>query len=102
MVEGGKSKAETARLLDVSLNTVKRMVKLKAQQGNLTPKIRPGQPGKLSAAEQSNLLEQVKLKPDATLAQHCDEWASQHPTKISRSTLCRLLAKANYTRKKRA
>jgi transposase len=102
MVAEGKSKAETARVLNVSLNTVKRMVKLQDTQGHLTPKIRPGQKSKLSEDAQNQLLEQVKAHPDASLAWHCAELQARSSTKISRSTLCRLLAKQNYTRKKRA
>jgi hypothetical protein len=48
MVESSKSKTKTARLLSGSLNTVKQMIKLKAEKGHLSTKIRPGQKSKLT------------------------------------------------------
>lgn len=102
LVESGKSKAETARLLCVSLNTVKRMVKLKTTTGGLATLPKSGRKVKLSQEEKEALLRQIELNPDATLAWHCQHWVQNHPTSVSPATLCRLIATAGLTRKKKS
>jgi transposase len=54
------SKAQAARLLDVSLSSVKRYARITREGGSLTPKNSPGRPPKIDKKAIELLEEDVK------------------------------------------
>jgi transposase len=99
-VGGGMSKAQAARTYSVSLSSVKRYVN-KAHRGEaLAPKKRPGSAPKLDYKAMKLLEEDLKEHPFATLRERCDYVGVMTGLSVSRSTMCRALARIGLTRKK--
>src|SRR5436853_4696724 len=101
-VDAGMNKSETARLFGVSLNSVKRFVKLKQATGQLSPKPRVGKKASISGDKVENLREQIKQTPDATLAERAEQWEQTQGVKLSRSTFSRTLKRLKITYKKKS
>jgi transposase len=96
----GISKSQTARTFGVSLSSVKRYVK-KADHGeSLAPKKSPGSALKLD--EKANKLLEVDLKqrPFATLQERRNYIHTLTGLSVSRSTVCRAIARIGSSRKK--
>src|ERR671915_139678 len=99
-VEGGISKARAARTFSVSLSSVKRYVD-KAKRGeSLAPKKSPGSPPKLDDKATKLLEEDLKEHPYATLQERRDYIEALSGISVSRSTMCRAIARIGPTRKK--
>ncbi|MEW6638700.1 MAG: IS630 transposase-related protein [Actinomycetota bacterium] len=99
-VEGGMSKAQAARAFSVSLSSVKRYAN-KAQRGEpLAPKKRPRSAPKLDEKAMKLLEEDLKERPFATLQDRCDYVEAMTGLSVSRSTMCRAIARIGPTRKK--
>jgi transposase len=99
-VGGGMSKAQAARTFSVSLSSVKRYVE-KAHRGeSLAPKKRPGSAPKLDDRAMKLLEEDLKERPFATLQERCDYVEAITGLSVSRSTMCRAIARIGPTRKK--
>jgi transposase len=99
-VERGMSKAQAARTFSVSLSSVKRYVN-KAQRGEpLAPKKRPGSAPKLDEKTMKLLEEDLKERPYATLQERRDYMEAMTGLSVSRSTMCRAIARIGSTRKK--
>jgi transposase len=99
-VEGGMSKAQAARTFSVSLSSVKRYVE-KAHRGeSLAPKKRPGSAPKLDQKTMKLLEEDLKERPLATRQERCDYIELMTGLSVSRSTMCRAIARIGSTRKK--
>jgi len=98
--EEGMSKAQAARTFSVSLSSVKRYAK-KAERGeSLAPKKRPGSPPKLDAKAMKLLGKDLKERPFATLEERRDYVEAVSGISVSRSTVCRAIARLGPTRKK--
>jgi transposase len=96
----GMSKAQAARTFDVSLSSVNRYVD-KARRGEaLAPKKSPGSPPKLDQKAMKLLEQDLKERPYITLRQRCDYMEAVGGISVSRSTLCRAIARIGPTRKK--
>jgi transposase len=99
-VEGGMSKAQAARTFSVSLSSVKRYVN-KAKHGeSLAPKKRPGSTPILDEKARSLLGADLEERPYLTLRQRCDYIEAITGLSVSRSTMCRAIARIGSTRKK--
>jgi transposase len=99
-VEGGMSKAQAGRTFSVSLSSVKRYVE-KAHRGeSLAPKKRPGSAPKLDYKAIKLLEEDLHERPFATLRERCDYVEAMTGLCVSRSTMCRAIARIGPTRKK--
>jgi transposase len=99
-VEGGMSKAKAARTFSVSLSSVKRYVQ-KAKRGeSLSPKKRPGSAPKLGDMATKLLEEDLRERPFATLRERRDYVEAITGISVSRSTMCRAIARIGPTRKK--
>jgi transposase len=99
-VERGMSKAQAARTFSVSLSSVKRYVN-KAQRGEpLAPKKRPGSAPKLDEKTMKLLEEDLKERPYATLQERREYMEAMTGLSVSRSTMCRAIARIGSTRKK--
>lgn len=99
-VERGMSKAQAARTFDVSLSSVKRYANKAARKESLAPKKSPGSASKLDQTARKLLAEDLTERPYATLAQRCDYIEAMTGRSVSRSTMCRVVARIGSTRKK--
>src|SRR5215210_2902245 len=98
--EDGMAKAEAARTFSVSLSLVKRYVN-KAQRGeSLAPKKRPGSAPKLEQKARTLLEDDLQERPYLTLQDRCDYIEAITGVSVSRSTMCRAIARLGSTRKK--
>jgi transposase len=98
--EGGMSKAQAARTFSVSLSSVKRYVN-KAERGeSLAPKKRPGSVPKLDEKARRLLVADLEERPYLTLQERCDYIEAMTGVAVSRSTMCRAIARICSTRKK--
>jgi transposase len=97
----GMPKAQAARTFDVSLSSVKRYLD-KAERGEpLAPKKSPGSPPKLDEKARKLLEDDLRQRPFATLRERCDYVAVlRSGISVSRSTMCRAIARLGPTRKK--
>lgn len=96
----GMSKAQAARTFSVSLSSVKRYMK-KADHGeSLAPKKSPGSPPKLDQKATRLLEEDIKERPYVTLQERCDYIETITGLSVSRSTMCRSIARLGQSRKK--
>jgi transposase len=99
-VEGGMPKAQAARTFSVSLSSVKRYVE-KAQRGEpLVPKKRPGSAAKLDESAMRLLEEDLRERPFMSLRERCEYIEAVTGLSVSRSTMCRAIARIGPTRKK--
>jgi transposase len=56
----------------------------------------------IGADQEAALRAQLSARPDATLAQHCQQWAAEHGVGVSVPTMRRAILRLGFTRKKRA
>ena len=99
-VGGGMSKALAARTFGVSLSSVKRYVD-KARRGeSLAPKKSPGSAPKLDEKARKLLEDDLRERPFATLQDRCDYIETATGLSVSRSTICRAIARIGSSRKK--
>ncbi len=98
--EDGMSKAQVARTFSVSLSSVKRYIN-KAKRGeSLAPKKRPGSAPKLDEKARKLLEKDLKERPFVNLQERCDYIEVMTGLSVSRSTMCRAIARIGPTRKK--
>ena len=96
----GMPKAQAARTFGVGISTVKRYA-TKAQRGEpLEPGKAPGKRPKMDERVGKLLEEDLKERPFVTLRQRCDYVEAISGVCVSRSTMCRAIAKIGSTRKK--
>ncbi len=99
-VERGLSKSQAARTFSVSLSSVKRYAK-KAHRGeSLAPKKSPGSAPKLDQKATKLLEKDLKERPFASLQDRCIYIETVTGLSVSRSTMCRAIARIGSTRKK--
>jgi transposase len=99
-VERAMSKAQAARTFGLSLSSVKRYVNKAGRGESLAPKKSTGSAPKLD--EKANKLLEVDLKkrPFVRLQDRCDYIETVTGIPVSRSTMCRAIARIGSTRKK--
>ena len=99
-VEEGMSKAQAARTFSVSLSSVKRYAG-KADRGeSLAPNKGPGSAPKLDEKAMKLLEEDLAEHPYLTLRERCDYVEAITGISVSRSTMCRAIARIGTTSKK--
>jgi transposase len=99
-VEHGMAKAQAARAFSVSLSSVKRYIQ-KAKRGeSLAPKKRPGSTPKLDEKARKLLEDDLRERPYLTLQERCEYIGLMTGLSVSRSTVCRAIARLGTTRKK--
>ena len=94
------SKAQAARTFDVSLSSVKRYANKAGRGESLAPKKSPGSPRKLDEKTGKLLEEDLAERPFASLQDRCDYVEAATGLCVSRSTMCRAIARIGSTRKK--
>jgi len=99
-IERGMPKAQAARTFRVGISTVKRYA-TKARRGKpLQPGKAPGKPPKMGRPVSKLLEEDLKERPFATLQERCEYVRAVSGVSVSRSTMCRAIARIGKTRKK--
>jgi transposase len=99
-IERGMHKAEAARTFGIGISTVKRYA-TKAQRGEpLEPGKAPGKRPKIDERVGKLLAEDLHERPFVTLQQRCDYLEAISGVSVSRSTMCRAIARIGSTRKK--
>ncbi|HMM43046.1 MAG TPA: helix-turn-helix domain-containing protein [Thermomicrobiales bacterium] len=98
-VRAGHPKAEVASLFQVDRSTINRYLRL-AAAGELAPQPIPGRPPRIACDEAADLVLQLRLHPTATLADHCEQWATVHGTRLSPATMSRAIKRVGWSRKK--
>ena len=102
LLDGGRSLAEVAELLEVGTATLKRWRRQHRETGALAPRTSPGRPARIGPYRHAALRAQVGARPDATLAEHCETWEAATGDRVSPATMCRTLQRLGLTLKKSA
>jgi len=98
----GMPKEEAARTFGVGLSSVKRYVE-KAQKGeSLSPKKAPGKKRKLDTNGMKLLEEDLHARPAVSYEQRAEFLEGLLGVRVSKSTICRMIQRMGYTRKKGA
>jgi transposase len=92
-VERGMSKSQAARTFGVSLSSVKRYVGKADREESLAPKKSPGSPAKLDEKAGRLLAADLEERPFATLQERRDYVEAITGLSVSRSTVCRAIAR---------
>jgi transposase len=93
-------KAQAARTFGVGISSVKRYA-AKARRGEpLEPGKAPGKRPKMDEPLRKLLEEDLKERPFVTLRERCDYVEAISGITVSRSTMCRVIARIGSTRKK--
>jgi transposase len=99
-IERGMPKAEVARTFGIGISTVKRYA-AKAQGGEpLQPGKAPGKRPKMDEKVSKLLEGDLKERPFVTLRERCGYVEAISGVSVSRSTMCRAIARLGKTRKK--
>jgi transposase len=99
-VRRGISKSQAARTFGVSLSWVKRYVN-KADRGeSLAPNKSPGSAPKLDEKANKLLQDDLQERSFASLQDRCEYRETMTGLSVSRSTMCRAIARIGSTRKK--
>ena len=99
-IERGMPKAQAARTFGVGISTVKRYA-TKAQRGEyLEPGKAPGKAPKIDERVGKLLQADLEERPFATLRERCEYVEALSGVSVSRSTMCRAIARIGSTRKK--
>ena len=99
-VERGMSKTQAARTFGVSLSSVKRYANKAGRGESLAPKKSPGSAPKLGEKANKLLEDDLGERPFASLQDRCDYIETVTGLSVSRSTMCRAIARIGSTRKK--
>ena len=100
-VQGGTPREVVARTFGVGIATVQRYLAQQRRTGSLAPRPIPGKAPLIGPDRLAALRAQVAATPDATLAEHCQQWTQTHGVPISVPAMHRALARLGWTRKKR-
>jgi transposase len=99
-IERGMPKVEAAHTFGVGISTLKRYAS-KARRGeSLEPGKAPGKRPKIDEKVRKLLEEDLHERPFLTLRQRCDYVEAISGISVSRSTMCRAIARIGSTRKK--
>src|SRR5262245_14093584 len=92
-LDAGLSQAEATRLFGVSPATLQRWRQQQRHTGSVAPRSRSGRPRCVDRGQEAALLAQVRAAPDATLREHCAQWAAEQGVALSEATMSRALAR---------
>jgi transposase len=100
-VDAGQARQEVARRFAVSLATISNYRRLRRETGGLAPRPRVGDRPEIGPERYPQLVAQLRAAPDATLEQHCAQWAACTGQIVSVSTMWRTSTRTDWTYKKR-
>jgi transposase len=96
----GLSRRELIELFQISQGSITRWLQQQRLTGDLTPQTPPGRARSIPADQEAALRRQVEAAPDATLAAHAAQWATDYGTRVSSWTIARALRRLGWSRKK--
>ena len=96
----GMTVPQAAAVFAVSVATIERWCRRARETGDLTPHTSPGRPRAIPVDQETELVAQLQAQPDATLAEHCQQWHVRHGVLVSPATMCRTLQRLGWTLKK--
>ena len=99
-IERGRPKAQAARTFGVGISTVKRYATKVRRGESLEPGKAPGKRPKIDERVGKLLEEDLKERPFVTLRERCEYVRAVSGVLVSRSTMCRAIARVGSTRKK--
>jgi transposase len=99
-IERGMPKAQAASTFGVGISTVKRYATKVRRGESLEPGKAPGKRPKIDERVGKLLQEDLKERPFATLRERCEYVRAVSGVSVSRSTMCRAIARVGSTRKK--
>lgn len=100
--QGEMTIGEVARVFNVGMTFVKKMLRLSRAGEDLAPRQGGGSAPKLSDPDRALLRDTVVLDPDVTLAE-CQTVLREHGrTRVSVPTICRALQQLELPRKKKS
>ena len=96
------SQHEVAALFGVSPATVRNIVRRKRETGSPDTKPRGrGKPATLSPPVRERVRQLLTKRNDLTLAELCEQIAREYQTRVSVPTMCRVVQRLGFRRKKR-
>ena len=99
-IAAGATPGAVATRFQVDRSTVYRYVRQQRTTGVLVSHPIPGRPRRIGPHAEASLERQLRLHPDATLAEHGEHWMATHGEQVSVATLWRAIARIGWTRKK--
>jgi transposase len=99
-IERGMSKAQAARTFGVGISTLKRYATKAQKREPLEPGKAPGKPSKIDERINKLLVEDLQERPFVTLRERCEYVEAISGVSVSRSRMCRAIARIGSTRKK--
>ncbi len=99
-LDAGLAQAEATRTFGVPDRTMRRWRQRQRETGSVAPTPRPGRARRIDAAAEPALRAQVRIYPDATLAEHCARWAATQGMTVSAATMSRALTRLGLPLKK--
>jgi transposase len=99
-LDAGLARAEATRTFGVTDRTIRRWLQQHRATGTVAPKRREGRRRQLGPEAEAVLRDQVRAHPDATLAEHCAQWAGDHGVAVSAATRSRALTRLRLPLKK--
>ena len=99
-LDAGMSPAAATRTFGVSERTLRRWRQERRQTGQTAPRPRHGRTRAILPTAEAALRAQVAATPDATLAEHCAQWAATQGVQVSTATMCRAIARLDLPLKK--
>ena len=99
-LNSGTNTSQIARLFGVSLSSVKRYARMAREGKPLAPTKAPGKRPKIDEYGRRLLQADLKERPAATLSERCKFLERVLRMKVSESTICRLLKRLGWSRKK--
>lgn len=100
-LDDGQSVVDVATFFRNDPSTIRRWRRQRTATGSAWARSRSGRPPLLPAEDQLALAQQISAEPDATLADHCARWLTDHGVALSQSTMSRRVRDLGFTLKKR-
>ena len=100
-VDAGHPVADVAAFFQNDPSTIYRWLRQRRRTGSGLARPRSGRPPLLRPDQQPVLVQQVQAHPDATLAEHCQQWQQTTGVRPGVSTMSRWLRRLGLTLKKR-
>ena len=99
-LDAGLARAEATRTFGVTERTIRRWQQQRRETGAVAPKRRRGRRRHIGMGAEAALRAQVAAQPDATLAEHCARWSTDHGVTVSAATMSRALTRLGLPLKK--
>lgn len=99
-LDAGFPQIEVAEMFAVSLSTIKRYLRARAETGHVEPKAIPGRPAVKCIALEQGFREQLEAYPEARREDHCQMWEEKTGIKVSTASISRARMAFGWTRKK--